>query len=171
LEELIRQLNDPASHDVEIVKPEVWQALDATWQPPEALPPRRELTLNWLWATLWGEVVVDPTAAEIRRRATEHDQQYPESHEARYRRENPNWLTEQLAGYIEHNSWYRLCRVEQLLDASARPEDGWRLPDRQRIGWLREHEAAVRGVIEKAKAAHFKHYGGGTLRPEDRASR
>jgi hypothetical protein len=158
LEELIASLNVPAP-EVEMVEPEVWPALDTSWQPPPSLPPRRELTINWLWGTLWGEVLVDPTASEIRRRAAEHDRQYPESCEARFRKANPGWLAEKLLGYLEFNSEYRWRRVEQLLDASARPEDGWRLPDRQRIAWLRAHEAAVRGVIEKAKAVHYRRYG------------
>jgi hypothetical protein len=55
LEELIASLNVPAP-DVEIAEPEVWPALDTSWQPPTSLPPGRKLTVAWLWGVLWNQV-------------------------------------------------------------------------------------------------------------------
>jgi hypothetical protein len=159
LEQLIASVN-AQTPTVELVAPETigWSLDAAPFEPPEALPPRRELTLNWLWSTLWGKVLVDPTAGEIRRRAAEHDRQYPESHEARYRSENPDWLREKAEGYREFNSEQRWRRVLQFLNATGRAEDGWRLPDRRRIAWLKNNEAAIRPLLERAKAAHYRRY-------------
>jgi hypothetical protein len=160
LEELIAAVN-AQTPTVELVEPETigWSLDGPPFEAPETLPPGRQLTVAWLWSALWRELLADPTAAELKARAAAHEQAYPESCEARYRRENSNWLAEKLAGYIEYNSEYRWRRVEQLLDATGRAEHGWRRPDQQRIAWLKANETTIRRVIEKAKAAHYRRYG------------
>jgi hypothetical protein len=158
LEELIASVNAEAP-EVEIVGPEVWRGLDATWQPPPSLPPLEELSLDWLRAVLWHEVLGEPDAAEIARKAEEYDREHPESQEAVYRRANPNWLREKVEGYQEYFSEYRWVRIEQLLvTATGRPEHGWQRPDRQRIAWLRENADVIRPLLEEAEAEHHRRY-------------
>jgi hypothetical protein len=165
LEELIAQVNT-ARPRPEAPEPDPSQLLDREWppfDPPAALPRRLRLTVEWLWEALWGEMPYQPDAFDLARGAAEHDTRFPKSQEARYRRENPDWLAETVAFYVECWSDHRWRRVEQLLGANASREAGWSATDLRRIAWLRQHEEAIRPVLEQAKAEHFRRYGIGSF--------
>jgi hypothetical protein len=86
LQELIEQLN-AAVPEPDAVEPDAdpWRLLDPEWppfEPPRVLPPRRRLTLEWLWGALWRERLEPPDADELIRAAAKHDEEFPEAHEA-----------------------------------------------------------------------------------------
>jgi hypothetical protein len=85
----------------------------ATIRTARKFPPRRRLTIDWLWQTLWGELPDVPTAEELLREAPAYDAQFPETQEARRRREQPDWLAEKLGFLTENASAECWRRIEQ----------------------------------------------------------
>jgi hypothetical protein len=141
-----------------------WRYLRGDWppfEPPARLPPRKRLTIEWLWQVLWQEKPEVSTADELLQEAAAHDAQFPESHEARYRRAHPDWLSEKLAFLTECNSDCRWQRIEQLFGTAHWP--GRSATERRRIEWLEAHEEAIRPVLEAAKAEHYRRYGIGSF--------
>ena len=161
--EIIESLNTPgpaAEAEDGAGDDDVWQQIRADWQPPFE-PPRAlpaKLTLEWLWRVLWRDAIWQPDAAELERAAAAWDAQFPKSHEAAARRNEPGWLAATLQFQREHASAWQWRRVQQLLDADH-PEAGWHEVDQRRIGWLRKHAATVRPVVEAARTEHTRRYG------------
>jgi len=166
LAELIASVTPPSSPAAvaEPPEPTVWERLAPEWppfEPPAELPSNP--SIEWLWLTLFSEAPpVAPTAIELAQRAAAEDARYPEAHPARYRRSHPHWLAETLALHVKLSRAQRWQRIEMLLTARATPEAGWNAADRRRIAWLQDHAAAIRAVIEEAKAPTRSWAGSGT---------
>jgi hypothetical protein len=141
-----------------------WRFLAGEWppfEPPARLPPRKRLTIDWLWEALWGEAPDVPTAAELLREAAAYDAQFPETQDARYRRQHPDWLAEKLGFLTESASAECWRRIEQLFGTAHWPDRN--AIERRRIAWVQAHEDAIRPVLEAAKAEHFRRYGIGSF--------
>jgi hypothetical protein len=166
LEELITSVGGVAAPRPEPVDQTdlAWRILAGDWppfEPPAKLPPPKRLTIDWLSQTLWGKERKVPTAGELLRKAAAYDAEFPESQDARRRREQPDWVVEELDVLTEYVSEERWQRIEHLFDTANSPRLS--ATEQRRIAWLRAHEDAIRPALEAAKAEHFRRYGIGSF--------
>jgi hypothetical protein len=142
--------SSPLINPDEPVRRTIWQRIKGEW--PPLIPPPLPLTLDKVWQYVLLDDPTPPSAEQLAADAAKEDREYPECHNAIYRRSHPDWLEEKVAFCAEYHGEWRWLEIERYLN-------GGRGLSPERSEWLLGHEELIRPLVEEAKADHIRRYG------------